>query len=435
MTPPRYRSKIVGAAARRPAPARSATSGPARSRSANGGRAASSCPIWRRCAPGASPGCARSWPAHDFAGIVRRRPDQPPLCHRQRQHAGLVPAQPGPLRLRRDRWAGDRVRFPRLRAPVRRIWSWSTRSGRRAPGTFSTAARGSPSTPGAGPPRSPSWSGRMAAATAGSRSTRPTAPASPRSRPQGLRCTTARRSWSWRARSSRRRDQGHALRARDLRGRDGGDAGRSCGPASPSRRCGRICTPRTSSAAASGSRPGCLSSGPRTNPWFQECSSRAIEAGDLVGFDTDLIGPYGYCADISRTWLCGDGRASAAQADLYRLAREQIAYNLDADPPRPRLSRAVGEGVPAAGALPRQPLLGDRPRRGLVRRVPGDLLPRGRRSDRLRRRARGGHDDLPRELRRRAGRRRRRQARAAVLVTATGAEVLSPYPFEDAAFG
>ena len=44
-----------------------------------------------------------------------------------------------------------------------------------------------------------------------------------------------------------------------------------------------------------------LASGPRTNPWFQECSSRVIEAGELVGFDTDLIGPYGYCADISRT--------------------------------------------------------------------------------------------------------------------------------------
>jgi Xaa-Pro aminopeptidase len=70
-----------------------------------------------------------------------------------------------------------------------------------------------------------------------------------------------------------------------------------------------------------------LASGPRTNPWFQECSSRAIEAGELVAFDTDLIGPYGYCADISRTWLCGAGRATAAQRELYQLAREQIAYN------------------------------------------------------------------------------------------------------------
>ncbi|MGH6898632.1 MAG: M24 family metallopeptidase [Geminicoccaceae bacterium] len=72
-----------------------------------------------------------------------------------------------------------------------------------------------------------------------------------------------------------------------------------------------------------------LASGPRTNPWFQECGSRPIAAGDLVAFDTDLIGPYGYCADISRTWRCGEGRASDRQSDLYRLAREQIAYNLE----------------------------------------------------------------------------------------------------------
>jgi Xaa-Pro aminopeptidase len=71
-----------------------------------------------------------------------------------------------------------------------------------------------------------------------------------------------------------------------------------------------------------------LASGPRTNPWFQECGSRAIEVGDLVAFDTDLIGPYGYCADISRTWLCGEGPASEAQRSLYRVAREQIAHNL-----------------------------------------------------------------------------------------------------------
>jgi Xaa-Pro aminopeptidase len=71
-----------------------------------------------------------------------------------------------------------------------------------------------------------------------------------------------------------------------------------------------------------------LASGPRTNPWFQECGSRAIEAGDLVAFDTDLIGPYGYCVDISRTWLCGERPASEAQRVLYRVAREQITHNL-----------------------------------------------------------------------------------------------------------
>lgn len=72
-----------------------------------------------------------------------------------------------------------------------------------------------------------------------------------------------------------------------------------------------------------------LSSGPRTNPWFQECSSRVIEAGDLVAFDTDLIGPYGFCADLSRTWLCGDGKPSAEQRDLYRIATDQIGFNTD----------------------------------------------------------------------------------------------------------
>lgn len=71
-----------------------------------------------------------------------------------------------------------------------------------------------------------------------------------------------------------------------------------------------------------------LSSGPRTNPWFQECSSRIIEAGDLVAFDTDLIGPYGFCADLSRTWLCG-GRPSNEQHVLYRIAADQIVGNTE----------------------------------------------------------------------------------------------------------
>ena len=71
-----------------------------------------------------------------------------------------------------------------------------------------------------------------------------------------------------------------------------------------------------------------LTSGPRTNPWFQEAGDRVIEAGDLVSFDTDLIGPFGYCADISRSFLCGDGPASDDQRRLYNMAVEQIEYNL-----------------------------------------------------------------------------------------------------------
>jgi Xaa-Pro aminopeptidase len=71
-----------------------------------------------------------------------------------------------------------------------------------------------------------------------------------------------------------------------------------------------------------------LASGPRTNPWFQECSSRIIEPGDLVAFDTDLIGPYGYCSDISRTWFVGRGPASDEQRRLYSFAFQQVHSNI-----------------------------------------------------------------------------------------------------------
>jgi hypothetical protein len=33
-----------------------------------------------------------------------------------------------------------------------------------------------------------------------------------------------------------------------------------------------------------------LASGPRTNPWFQECGPRTIQQNEIVAFDTDLIG-------------------------------------------------------------------------------------------------------------------------------------------------
>ena len=69
-----------------------------------------------------------------------------------------------------------------------------------------------------------------------------------------------------------------------------------------------------------------LASGPRTNPWFRECSMRVIERGDIVAFDTDLIGPYGYCADISRTWVC-DARPSDEQRRIYAEAYAQVQEN------------------------------------------------------------------------------------------------------------
>lgn len=71
------------------------------------------------------------------------------------------------------------------------------------------------------------------------------------------------------------------------------------------------------------------SSGPNTNPWFQECGGRRVEKGDLFSFDTDMVGPTGYFADISRTWVVGDERPSDEQRKLYSLAHEQIRFNTE----------------------------------------------------------------------------------------------------------
>ncbi len=71
-----------------------------------------------------------------------------------------------------------------------------------------------------------------------------------------------------------------------------------------------------------------LSSGNRTNPWFQECSDRIIRPGELVCYDTDLIGPFSYCSDISRAHFCGPGRPSEQQRRIYAMAVEQIEHNI-----------------------------------------------------------------------------------------------------------
>ncbi len=72
-----------------------------------------------------------------------------------------------------------------------------------------------------------------------------------------------------------------------------------------------------------------MTSGPRTNPWFQETSLRPMEAGDFIAFDTDLIGPMGFYNDISRTWVVGDAKPSDDQRRLYATSRAQLETNID----------------------------------------------------------------------------------------------------------
>jgi Xaa-Pro aminopeptidase len=71
-----------------------------------------------------------------------------------------------------------------------------------------------------------------------------------------------------------------------------------------------------------------FASGPRTNPWFQEASDRRMQAGELLSFDTDMIGPDGWYTDISRSFLLGDRRPTDSQRRLYDLARRQLAHNI-----------------------------------------------------------------------------------------------------------
>jgi len=72
-----------------------------------------------------------------------------------------------------------------------------------------------------------------------------------------------------------------------------------------------------------------LASGPRTNPWFQECGQRIIQNNEIISFDTDLVGSYGICVDISRSWWIGDDKAPADMISAMQHGHEHIMQNMD----------------------------------------------------------------------------------------------------------
>jgi Xaa-Pro dipeptidase len=92
-----------------------------------------------------------------------------------------------------------------------------------------------------------------------------------------------------------------------------------------------------------------LSSGPRTNPWMQEATNRVVHDGELVGFDTDLVGERGYLTDISRTYLCGDRPPTDEQRRLYQMAYAYVHDNLPEFRPGAsfeELGRKIGPRLP-----------------------------------------------------------------------------------------
>jgi Xaa-Pro aminopeptidase len=71
-----------------------------------------------------------------------------------------------------------------------------------------------------------------------------------------------------------------------------------------------------------------LSSGPRTNPWFQETGDRRLGDNELVALDTDVVGCHGYYCDFSRTFHTGPADPTPRQRELYRVAHEQVHHNM-----------------------------------------------------------------------------------------------------------
>ncbi len=72
-----------------------------------------------------------------------------------------------------------------------------------------------------------------------------------------------------------------------------------------------------------------LASGPRTNPWFQECGPRITQRNEIISFDTDLVGSYGICVDISRSWWIGDQKPRPDMIYAMQHAHEHIMTNME----------------------------------------------------------------------------------------------------------
>ncbi len=178
-----------------------------------------------------------------------------------------------------------------------------------------------------------------------------------------------------------------------------------------------------------------LNAGARTNPWFQETSDKVIGENELIALDTDVVGCHGYYSDFSRTFHAGPGRPSAVQRELYRTAHEQVQHNIGilrpgmtfrdyADaawdiPDRYYANRYYlsAHGCGMTGEYPYLYHHGDFPDAGYDGVIePGMTLCVESYIG-----AEGGHEGVKLEQQ--------------VLVTETGVELLSRFPFEDSLLG
>ncbi len=87
-----------------------------------------------------------------------------------------------------------------------------------------------------------------------------------------------------------------------------------------------------------------LATGPRTNPWFQECGPRVLQQNEILAFDTDLVGSYGICVDISRTWWFGPNGPRADMIDAMNHGIEHVRHNTALLRPGVRIEDIVAAG-------------------------------------------------------------------------------------------
>ena len=169
-------------------------------------------------------------------------------------------------------------------------------------------------------------------------------------------------------------------------------------------------------------------SGSNTNPWRAEATARVIDAGDLVYIDTDTVGVEGCFFCVSRSLVCGEVGPSREQRETYRVAHDWVE----------EMTGLVRPGITCAELAARAPEIPERflPQRyecmihgvGLEEESPSvchpqDLQPNG---DRV------IQENMALVVEIYAGEVGRSfgiKLGDEILVTASGAEVLAPYPF------
>ena len=171
-------------------------------------------------------------------------------------------------------------------------------------------------------------------------------------------------------------------------------------------------------------------SGPNTNPWRAEATDLAVRPGDLVFVDTDCVGVEGYFSCVSRTFPVGS-EATPAQRRVYRDAFEWLTAMRALIRPGTRIGDLARQAPPMPDRYLQQRYEVIFHGIGLEEESPSLGFPIDEQSnaDRV---LEEGMTLVVELFAGEVGATDGVKLGDQVLVTATGTEVLSPYPFSEA---